>query len=138
MAGSKFSTVVLFALLSVLALASNTQAFAPTNSVSSRTPFSSTTPVDISSTQLSERQWNFNEGQSPWGMKQNAETWNGRVAQMAFVWIFLQELVTGKGVLKGIDEGDWFFLFNEALFGVCIVGLTGWLAIKGDDDYTKA
>lgn len=55
---------------------------------------------------------------------------------MAFVWIFLQELVFGKGVFKGIDEGDWFFLANAGLFGVCVVGLTGWLAIKGDDDYT--
>ena len=57
--------------------------------------------------------------------------------QIAFVWIFLQELVTGKGVLKGIEEGDWFFLLNEGLFGIAVVGLTGWLAIKGDDDYTK-
>ena len=84
MAVSKFSTIVLFALLSVLVLASNTEAFVPSNSVSSRTTFSSTTPVDISSTQLSERQWNFNEGQSPWGMKQNAEVWNGRVAQVRY------------------------------------------------------
>eukprot|EP00531_Pseudo-nitzschia_arenysensis_P021207 CAMPEP_0116151568 /NCGR_PEP_ID=MMETSP0329-20121206/20168_1 /TAXON_ID=697910 /ORGANISM="Pseudo-nitzschia arenysensis, Strain B593" /LENGTH=140 /DNA_ID=CAMNT_0003648193 /DNA_START=65 /DNA_END=487 /DNA_ORIENTATION=- len=140
MATSKFSTIVLFALLSVLALASNTEAFVPSKSVPSRTAFSSTAPVveDTSSTQLFERQWNFNEGQSPWGMKTNAETWNGRVAQIAFVWIFLQELVTGKGVLQGIDEGNWFFLLNEGLFAVGILGLTGWLAIKGDDDYTKA
>lgn len=33
-------------------------------------------------TALSERQWNFNEGQGPWGLKKNAETWNGRVAQV--------------------------------------------------------
>jgi len=56
---------------------------------------------------------------------------------MAFVWIFLQELVTGKGVFKGIEDGDIFFLANLGLFGVTVVGLTGWLAIKGDDDYTK-
>jgi hypothetical protein len=53
------------------------------------------------------------------------------------VWIFLQELVTGKGVLQGIDEGNWFFLLNAGLFGVGAVGLTGWLAIQGDDDFTK-
>ena len=35
-------------------------------------------------TALSERQWNFNEGQGPWGMKKNAEVWNGRVAQVNF------------------------------------------------------
>ena len=55
---------------------------------------------------------------------------------MAFVWIFLQELVTGKGVFKGIDEGNWFFLLNLGMFGVALVGLTGFLALKGADDYT--
>ena len=55
---------------------------------------------------------------------------------MAFVWVFLQELITGKGVFKGLDEGDIFFQANAVLFGVCVVGLTGWLALKGDDDYT--
>lgn len=87
MASSKFSTVVLFALLSVLALAPNTEAFIPSKTVSTRTPFSSTTSVveSSSSTQLFERKWNFNEGQSPWGMKTNAETWNGRVAQVCLL-----------------------------------------------------
>jgi len=33
---------------------------------------------------LNERKWNFNEGQSPWGLKKNAEIWNGRVAQVRF------------------------------------------------------
>ena len=28
------------------------------------------------------RRWNFNEGQSPWGLKVNAEIWNGRAAQV--------------------------------------------------------
>lgn len=45
--------------------------------------------------------------------------------------------MTGKGVFKGIEDGDIFFLANLGLFGVTVVGLTGWLAIKGDDDYTK-
>jgi hypothetical protein len=31
---------------------------------------------------LQERRWNFNEGQSPWGLKKNAEVWNGRYAQV--------------------------------------------------------
>jgi hypothetical protein len=56
---------------------------------------------------------------------------------MAFVWVFLQELIAGKGIFKGIEEGDPFFLANAALFGVLVLGLTGWLAIQGDDDYTK-
>ncbi len=57
--------------------------------------------------------------------------------QMAFVWVFLQELITGKGVFQGIQEGDLFFLVNLGLFAVCLVGLTGWLAYKGEDDFTK-
>lgn len=40
------------------------------------------TGTSPSSTALAERRWNFNDGQSPWGMKKNAETWNGRVAQV--------------------------------------------------------
>ena len=56
---------------------------------------------------------------------------------MAFVWVFLQELVTGKGVVQGVQEGDIFFLANLGLFAVSVVGLTGFLALKGDDDYTK-
>ena len=28
------------------------------------------------------RTWNFNEGQSPWGMKRNAEVWNSRCAMV--------------------------------------------------------
>jgi len=40
-------------------------------------------PLSIATTTtLAERRWNFNEGQSPWGMKENAEIWNGRVAQV--------------------------------------------------------
>jgi hypothetical protein len=56
---------------------------------------------------------------------------------MAFIWIFAQELITGKGVFQGVEEGDVFFLANLAAFGVTIVGLTGWLAFQGQDDYTK-
>ena len=56
---------------------------------------------------------------------------------MAFVWVFLQELVTGKGVVQGVQEGDLFFLANVGLVSILVVGLTGFLALKGDDDYTK-
>jgi hypothetical protein len=56
---------------------------------------------------------------------------------MAFVWVFLQELVTGKGVFKGLEEGDVFFTANLVAFGVCLVGFTAFLAFKGSEDYTK-
>ena len=79
---------ILLAAIAVIVLVStSTTAFAPPASsrISQRsTSFSTTTTTDIASstTRLSERKWNFNEGQSPWGMKKNAETWNGRVAQV--------------------------------------------------------
>jgi hypothetical protein len=57
--------------------------------------------------------------------------------KMAFVWIFLQELITGKGIFKGLEENDMFFIANAAAFGVCLVSLTAWLAIQGSEDYTK-
>jgi hypothetical protein len=60
---------LIFLLVSLLAVASN--AFAPIT----------TTPPRVT-TQLNERIWNFNEGRSPWGLKKNAEIWNGRVAQV--------------------------------------------------------
>ena len=40
------------------------------------------TTTTTTTTALAGRRWNFNEGQSPWGMKKNAEIWNGRVAQV--------------------------------------------------------
>lgn len=94
-------------------------------------------PALGSSTSLSERRWNFNEGQSPWGLKKNAEIWNGRFAQMAFVAVFLQELVQGKGALQGIQEGDPVNIACAAATFVALVGLTGFLASKGDDDYVN-
>jgi hypothetical protein len=57
--------------------------------------------------------------------------------KMAFVWVFLQELITGKGIFKGLEEGDGFFIANAVVFAVCVVGLTGFLALQGTDDYTK-
>jgi hypothetical protein len=56
---------------------------------------------------------------------------------MAFVIVFLQELIQGKGVIQGIQEGDPVNIAGLALFAVSALGLTGFLAIKGDDDYVK-
>ena len=54
---------------------------------------------------------------------------------MAFVFVFVQELVQGKGIIEGIQQGDPVNLVALALAGVSLVGLTVWLAIQGDDDY---
>ena len=49
------------------------------------------------------------KGRVPWGFSNNAEIINGRVAMMGFTVAYLQEAVTGKGVLTlyGLpyDEG---------------------------------
>jgi len=79
------------------------------------------------------RQWNFNNGRGPWGLKKNAEIWNGRVAQMAFVIVLLQEAITGKGVVDAVRDGDAFGYAFLGLAGISTVGLTIWLAIKGDE-----
>jgi hypothetical protein len=85
------------------------------------------------STALSERQWNFNNGRSPFGLKKNAEIWNGRVAQMAFIIVLLQELVTGKGVIAAYNDGDISAYVFLGVAAVSTVGLSAWLAIKGDE-----
>lgn len=56
---------------------------------------------------------------------------------MAFVVVLLQELVQGKGVVQGVEEGDPFNLAMLGAFAVTVVGLTGWLALKGNDDYVS-
>lgn len=92
-----------------------------------------TTATTTSTTALFERQWNFNQGRGPWGLKKNAEIWNGRVAQVAFVVVLLQELITGKGVIASISDGDAVGYAFLGLAGVGTLGLTIWLAIKGDE-----
>jgi hypothetical protein len=56
---------------------------------------------------------------------------------MAFVIVFLQELIQGKGVIEGLREGDLVNVAGVALFAVSALGLTAWLALKGDDDFVK-
>lgn len=94
-----------------------------------------TRAVRPASMALQERQWNFNEGEAPWGLKKNAEIWNGRVAQMAFVVVFIQELVQGQGVIQGIQQGNALNYVAAGLFALTVVGLTGIFAIKGDSSY---
>lgn len=56
---------------------------------------------------------------------------------MAFVVVFLQELVQGKGVIQGIQDGDAINLAMLAVTVVLTLGWTAFLAIQGDDDYVK-
>ncbi len=56
-----------------------------TNAFVSRASVISRPSTPVSSVALQERRWNFNDGQSPWGMKKNAEIWNGRFAQVSLL-----------------------------------------------------
>jgi len=79
------------------------------------------------------RQWNFNKGRSPWGLKKNAEIWNGRIAQLSFTVVLLQEAITGKGVIQAWQAGDLVSYIMFALTIFSIGGLTVWLAFQGEE-----
>eukprot|EP00542_Grammatophora_oceanica_P014305 CAMPEP_0194044214 /NCGR_PEP_ID=MMETSP0009_2-20130614/15713_1 /TAXON_ID=210454 /ORGANISM="Grammatophora oceanica, Strain CCMP 410" /LENGTH=155 /DNA_ID=CAMNT_0038688667 /DNA_START=93 /DNA_END=560 /DNA_ORIENTATION=- len=121
-------------LLVVLCLVVSGAAFAPqslTKGVKKQPSTTNEILPQATPTQLSERRWNFNDFRSPWGVKRNAEIWNGRIAQIAFVITFLQELIQGKGVIQGIQEGDPINLAMLGLAVVSTVGFTAFLASKG-------
>ncbi len=106
-----------------------------TNNIINKPSSSPLAPVTTSSTTLFERQWNFNEGRGPFGLKKNAEIWNGRVAQMGFTIVLLQELVTGKGVIQSVQDGDAFAYIMLGATALSVVGLSGFLALKGKDKF---
>uniref|UniRef100_A0A7S2HJ30 Uncharacterized protein n=1 Tax=Helicotheca tamesis TaxID=374047 RepID=A0A7S2HJ30_9STRA len=121
----------------LVCLASSTFAFAPPSpsQIGQRSAASVVAvPSTSSSTALNERQWNFNDGRGPWGMKKNAEIWNGRAAQMGFTVVLLQELITGKGVIQGLQDGDFVNVAFLAAAAGSVVLLTIWLAIQGKED----
>ena len=56
---------------------------------------------------------------------------NNRYGFQSFVVVLLQELITGKGVVQGLQEGDPVNIAIAGITGVSLVGLTAFLAIKG-------
>ena len=52
---------------------------------------------------------------------------------MAFVIVLLQEAITGKGVVDAVRDGDAIGYAFLGFAAVSTVGLTIWLAIKGDE-----
>jgi hypothetical protein len=52
--------------------------------------------------------------------------------------IFLQELIQGHGVVEGIRDGDIVNYIFLGGFAIGVVGLTVWLAIKGDDKFVDS
>ena len=123
---------IILAILTLLC--SSTQAFVSPKSNVVTNPLQQQSKITPSTTTaLNERKWNFNEGRGPFGLKKNAEIWNGRVAQMAFTIVLLQELITGKGVVQGLQEGNVFNIAMAGLTGVSILALSAFLALKGKD-----
>jgi hypothetical protein len=129
-----FRLTSLFTILAVLA--SSVQGFVSPQTKSLATSAQNSQimmPARTSRTSLNERQWNFNDGREPWGLKNNAEIWNGRVAQMGFTVVLLQELITGKGVIASLQDGDALAYIMLGATGISVVGLTLVLAFKGKD-----
>ena len=127
-----------FAIIFALFLASSHAFVAPKSRDACKVPSNSLqksvpSTESLTSTTLNERQWNFNNGRGPFGLKKNAEIWNGRVAQVGFTIVLLQELISGKGVVEGIQEGNIFSLAMAGITGVSILGLSAFLALKGKD-----
>lgn len=81
------------------------------------------------------RQWNFNEGRGPFGLKKNAEIWNGRVAQMGFTVVLLQELISGKGVVQSWQDGDAIAYIMLGVTVVSVFGISALLTIKGKEEF---
>ena len=54
---------------------------------------------------------------------------------MAFIFVVLQELIFGKGVVQGLTDGDPIYIACAVLFFASVGGLTLFLAIKGPDNY---
>lgn len=52
---------------------------------------------------------------------------------MAFVIVLLQEAISGKGVIQSLQDGDLLAYLGLGVAVVSTIGLTAWLAIRGDE-----
>jgi len=89
-------------------------------------------------TGLRKFRWNLNYGRMPWGFAPSGEMWNGRVAMLAFVWVTLQELVTGQGVITAFQKAQTAEdlivpVGMVAAFFLCVAALTIKIATAPDD-----
>lgn len=57
---------------------------------------------------------------------------------MAFILIFLQELIQGHGVVEGLRDGNFVDYSFLGFFAISTAGLTAWLALQGDDEFTDS
>lgn len=92
-----------------------------------------------SSQKIPLRQWNLNRQGSPFGFDLNAEVWNGRVAMISFMWVLIQELISGKGILPSIVDEDGAAVAALGLFIVGIMSIGARFAVEPEagTDYRK-
>ena len=57
------------------------------------------------------------------------------MAQVGFTIVLLQELITGKGVVQGLQEGNFLNIAFLGVTVVSVVGLSAFLAIKGKEKF---
>ena len=96
--------LLLCALLATCFLGT-TEAFAATPSSTNTLARQHLLGAQKTSSVLHERKWNFNDGQGPFGMKKNAEIWNGRLAQVCHIHEMYSLLVVLL-VVQGEDLRD--------------------------------
>ena len=53
---------------------------------------------------------------------------------MGFTIVLLQELITGKGVIAGLNDGDFLSYALLGFTGFSVVGLSAFLAFKGKEN----
>jgi hypothetical protein len=56
---------------------------------------------------------------------------------MAFVLVFVQELIQGKGIIQGMRDGDPINVAGLGLVAFVTLAFTAFLALKGEDDYVE-
>ena len=74
-------------------------------------------------------------GAGTFGFSNFAETWNGRLAMIGLVAGFVNEVLTGKGILAQVGiTGGVSVLFTLFFTGFTVATLLGYYAVKATKD----
>ncbi|MEI6429821.1 MAG: chlorophyll A-B binding protein [Pseudanabaena sp. ELA607] len=96
-----------------------------TSTISSDTPITSINSINIQNLNVNP------SGEGTFGFSNFAETWNGRMAMIGLVTGFVNEVITGKGILGQIGiSGHGGILVGLFLTGFTIATMIGYYAIK--------
>jgi len=98
---------------------------APQTTISSDESATPLTTIDIKNLNVNP------SGEGTFGFSNFAETWNGRMAMIGLVAGFVNEVLTGKGILGQIGiSGKGGILVGLFLTGFTIATMIGYYAIK--------